>query len=117
MEKLPYIKLPTNFCRIISLQNALIDRIFLDVHKQYKNHEWLTQKTILVGKNLDVNDLNFKIQQLLPDDLVSHKSIDEVCDANKAVDYPTKFLNSLDLSSMPLHLFQGKVGSPGYFAA
>jgi hypothetical protein len=47
--------------------------------------------------NVDVNELNFKILQLLPGDLVSYKSIDTVYDATEAVNYPTEFLNSLDL--------------------
>ena len=61
---------------------------------------------------MDVNDLNFKIQQLLPGELVSYKSIDTVCDASEAVNYPTEFLNSLDLPGMSPHHLQLKVGSP-----
>jgi ATP-dependent DNA helicase PIF1 len=52
---------------------------------------------------------------LLPADLVSYKSIDTVCDATKAVNYPTEFLNSLDLPGMPPHSLQLKVGSPVNF--
>ena len=61
---------------------------------------------------MDVNELNLKIQHLLPGDLVSYKSIDTVCDATEAVNYPTEFLNSLDLPGMPPHNLQLKVGSP-----
>jgi ATP-dependent DNA helicase PIF1 len=43
---------------------------------------------------------------------VSYKSIDTVCDTAEAVNYPTKFLNSLDLPGMPSHNLQLKVGSP-----
>jgi hypothetical protein len=60
-------------------------------------------KTILAVKNVNVNELNLKIQHLLPGDLVSYKSIDTVCDATKAVNYPTEFLNSLDLPGKPPH--------------
>ncbi|XP_015185694.1 PREDICTED: ATP-dependent DNA helicase PIF1-like [Polistes dominula] len=52
------------------------------------------------------------IQQLLPGDLVSYKSIDTVCDANEALNFPTEFLNSLDLPGMPPHKLLLKVGSP-----
>jgi ATP-dependent DNA helicase PIF1 len=58
---------------------------------------------------VDVNELNLKIQHLLPGDLVLYKSIDTVCDA---VNYPTEFLNSLDLIDMSPHNLQLKVGSP-----
>jgi hypothetical protein len=59
-----------------------------------------------------VNELNLKIQHLLPGDLVSYKSIDTVCDATEAVNYLKEFLNSLNLPGKPLHNLQLKVGSP-----
>jgi hypothetical protein len=83
------IKLPTDFCTIIDSQDALVDQIFLNVHRQYTNHEWLAERAILATKNVDVNELNLKIQHLSPGDLVSFKSIDTVFDATKAVIYPT----------------------------
>jgi hypothetical protein len=43
---------------------------------------------------------------------VSYKSIDTFCDATKAVNYPTGFLNLLDLPSKLPHNLQMKVGSP-----
>jgi ATP-dependent DNA helicase PIF1 len=61
---------------------------------------------------VDINESNFKIQHLLPGDLVSYKSIDTVYDATEAVDYPIEYLNSLDLSGMPPHNLQLKFGSP-----
>jgi hypothetical protein len=61
---------------------------------------------------VDVNQLNFKIQHLLPGDLVSNKSIDTFCNATEAVNYPTGFLNLLGLSSKPPHNLQFKVRSP-----
>ena len=76
------------------------------------NHEWLAERVILQAKNVDVKDLNFKIQQLLPGELVLYKLIDTVCDASEAVIYPTEFLNSLDLPGMSPHHLQLKVGSP-----
>ena len=106
------ITLPTDFCTLVDSQNALIECIFPNIHIQYTNHEWLVKRVILAAKNADVNDLNFNIQQLLPGDLASYKSIDTVCDANEAVNYPIEFLNSLDLPGMPPHHLQLKVGSP-----
>ena len=106
------IKLQMVFCTIIDSQNTLIDHIFSDVHTQYANLKLLAERAILAAKNVDVNGLNLKIQQLLPGDLVSYKSIDAVCDTNETVNYPIEFLNSLDFPGMPPHHLQLKVGSP-----
>jgi hypothetical protein len=43
---------------------------------------------------------------------VSYKSIDTVCNAIEAVNYPIKFLKSLNLPGMPSHNLQFKIGSP-----
>jgi hypothetical protein len=80
--------LTTDFCTIIDSQDAFIDQIFSNVHRQYTNHEWLAERAILVAKNVDVNELNLKTH-LLPGDLVSYKSIDTVCDATETVNYST----------------------------
>ncbi|XP_050053940.1 uncharacterized protein LOC126549283 [Aphis gossypii] len=106
------VKLPTDFCTIINSKDALIEQIFPDVHIQYINHEWLAEKEILSPKNVDVDDFNLKIQQFLPGNLVSYKSIDIVCDASEAANFPTEILNSLDLPGIPLHNLQLNVGFP-----
>jgi hypothetical protein len=58
---------------------------------------------------VDVNELNLKKQHLLPGDLVSYKSIETFCDATVSVNYPTGFLNSLDLPVKPPNNLQLKV--------
>lgn len=112
IDKTGCVKLPTDFCTIVDSQDTLINKIFPDVHTQYLNHEWLAERAILAAKNVDVDNLNLKIQQLLPGNLESYKSIDTVCDASESVNFPTEFLNSLDLPGVPPHNLQLKVGSP-----
>jgi ATP-dependent DNA helicase PIF1 len=111
MDETGCLRLPTDFCTIIDSQDALIDQIFLKVHRQYTNYEWLAEKSILAAKSVDVNKLNLKIQNLLLGDLVSYKYINTVSNATKVINYPTEFLNSLDLPGMPSHNLQLKVGS------
>ncbi|XP_071036514.1 uncharacterized protein [Parasteatoda tepidariorum] len=103
------IKLPDDFCTIIDLQDALINLIFPDVQAHRCS---LAERAILAAKNAGVNELNLKIQQLLPDNLVTHKSVDAVCDPIEAANFPTEFLSSLDLPGIPPHNFVPKVGSP-----
>ncbi|GFT36853.1 ATP-dependent DNA helicase [Trichonephila clavipes] len=105
------IRLPTNFCTIINSQKALIDQIFPDIHTQCLNHEWLAERVIVATKNVKFNNLNFKIQQLVPRDLMLYKSIDTVCDTNEAVNYSAEFLNSLNLPGIPPYHLQLMVGS------
>ncbi|XP_053597683.1 uncharacterized protein LOC106693515 [Microplitis demolitor] len=106
------IKLPDNFCTVVQDKNELIQSIFSDVQNNYLNHEWLSQRAILASKNVDVDEINFQIQQLLPGDLMSFKSIDTVVDENESVNFPIEFLNSLDIPGMPPHNLRLKIGSP-----
>jgi hypothetical protein len=106
------IQLPINFYTIIDSQGTLIDQIIPNVHKQYINHERLAESAILAEKNVDLYELNLKIQHLLPGDLVLYKPIDTVCDATEAVNYPTELSNSLDLPGISPYNLQLKVGSP-----
>ncbi|XP_042907693.2 uncharacterized protein [Parasteatoda tepidariorum] len=105
------IKLPDDFCTIIDSQDALINLIFRDVHTQYIHHEWLAERVILAAKNVDVNELNLKMQQLLPGNLVTFKAVDAVCDPIEVANLP-EFLNSLDLPGIPPHNLVLKIGSP-----
>lgn len=69
----------------------------------------------MAAKNVDVDKINFKIQETLPGELISFKSIDTVVDENESVNYPTEFLNSLDLPGLPPHNLRLKIGSPIIF--
>ncbi|XP_029172028.1 uncharacterized protein LOC114941268 [Nylanderia fulva] len=106
------IKLPDNFCTVLHGKNELIQSIFPDIQSNYLNHNWLSDRAILAAKNVEVDEINFQIQQLLPGDLMSFKSIDTVVDENESVNFPIEFLNSLDIPGMPPHNLRLKIGSP-----
>jgi len=107
-----YIQLPDNFCTFVETKRELIDSVFPAILKNYLNHNWISERAILAAKNSDVDEINFQIQQLLPGNLMCFKSIDTVVDENETVNYPTEFLNSLDISGMPPHNLRLKLGSP-----
>lgn len=65
----------------------------------------------MAAKNVDDHEINFQIQQLLPGDLISFKSIDTVVDENDSVNFPIEFLDSLDIPGMPPHNLRLKIGS------
>lgn len=106
-----FITLPNNFCTIMPSKEELIDRVFPNIVQNYKNHDWLRERAILAPKNANVNEINFQIQQKLPGDLVSYKSIDTATNEEDAVNYPVEFLNSLEPPGMPPHHLHLKIGS------
>ncbi|GFT22233.1 ATP-dependent DNA helicase [Trichonephila clavipes] len=83
-----------------------------DLRHNYTDHACLRERTILAAKNLDVDAINFKIQQSLPGNEVTFKSIDTVVDPDEVVNYPVEYLNSLDLPGMPPHNLRLKIRSP-----
>ncbi|XP_037931382.1 ATP-dependent DNA helicase PIF1-like [Teleopsis dalmanni] len=99
----------------VGLQRDLAAELFanqlLDIVNG-NNHQWLQNRAFLAAKNLDVDEINSKIQAMLPGDLISLKSIDIVVDENEIVNYPTEFLNLFDLPGLPPHNLLLKVGSP-----
>ena len=59
-----------------------------------------------------VYQFNNAIQSSIQSEEITYKSIDTVVQADEAVNYPTQFLNSLDLPGMPLHVLKFKIGVP-----
>ena len=106
-----FITLPTDFCHITDSKEELIQRVFPDIAQKFNNQNWLGERAILAAKNKDVEDLNATIQNFLPGQLVSFKSVDTVMNQDDVVNYPMEFLNSLELPGLPPHNLQLKVGS------
>ncbi|XP_067125077.1 uncharacterized protein [Centruroides vittatus] len=95
-----------------STKDKLFQKVFPNIARNHKNHQWLSARAILAAKN-DVNDINFSIQNRIPGEATTYKtSFDTVMNQDEAVNYPTEFLNSLDLPGMPLHILTLKIGVP-----
>ncbi|VDN05476.1 unnamed protein product, partial [Onchocerca ochengi] len=52
------ISLPHNFYNLVTSKEELVKKIFPDIQTNYKNHDWLTERTIRAAKNKDVEKLN-----------------------------------------------------------
>ncbi|XP_050057702.1 uncharacterized protein LOC126550363 [Aphis gossypii] len=105
------INFPLSFCQLTRSKDELIQKVFPDVSQNYRNHDWLSERAILAAKNIDVNELNFKIQEQITGELMIYKSVDSATNQDDVVNYPPEFLNSLDLAGLPPHNLQLKVGS------
>ncbi|GFW35042.1 ATP-dependent DNA helicase [Trichonephila clavipes] len=111
-ESTQCITLPANFCKITESIDELVQKVFPNIAQNYKNYQWLSTRAILAAKNIDVNTINFTIQHGIPSETTTYKSIDTVENQDEVVNYPTEFLNSLDLPGMPPHVFTLKIGVP-----
>ncbi|UYV72074.1 hypothetical protein LAZ67_9001733 [Cordylochernes scorpioides] len=106
------ITLPTSFCTLTSSKEELIQKDFPNIAQNYRNLQWLSERAILAAKNIDVNDINFCVQNWVPGEERTYTSIDTVLNEDEAVNYPTEFLNCLDLPGFPPHVLQLKTGVP-----
>ncbi|XP_063987756.1 uncharacterized protein LOC135167948 [Diachasmimorpha longicaudata] len=102
------INFPQSFCQLTRSKDELIQKVFPDVSQNYRNHDWLSERAILAAKNIDVNELNFKIQEQITGDLRIYKSVDSTTNQDDVLNYPPEFLNSLDLPGLPPHNLQLK---------
>ncbi|XP_037906157.1 uncharacterized protein LOC119648468 [Hermetia illucens] len=93
------------------IQSQKHKRVLPDIAQKFNNHNWLGERAMLAVKNKDAEDLNAIIQNFHPGQLVSFKSVDTVMNQEDVVNYPTEFLNSLELCGLPPHNLQLKIGS------
>ena len=102
-EKLPVdsilgrIQLPAEFCNLVTSKNELVEKVFTSTITNYKSHNWLRERAILVAKNKDIHEINNIILTKIRDQEVFYKSVDTVLEPNEAVIYRSEFLNFLDL--------------------
>jgi ATP-dependent DNA helicase PIF1 len=106
------VTFPSNFCKITASKDELIQEVFPNIAHNIKNHRWLCERAILAAKNNDVNAINFRIQNDMPGEGKTYTSIDTMTNQDEVVNYPTEFLNSLDLPGMPPHTLTLKIGVP-----
>ena len=106
------IQLPADFCNLVTSKNELIEKVFPNILKNYKNDKWLSERAILAPKNIDVHEINNIVLTKIRDQAVLYKSVDTVLEPNEAVNYPSEFLNSIDPSGFPPHVLQLKIGVP-----
>ena len=82
----------------------IMSRIYPDLLSNFSNITWLSERYILAPLNKTARAINTTLVEQLPGECIQYKSLDSVPDESQAVEFPTEFLNSLEVSSLPLHL-------------
>ncbi|XP_035221812.1 uncharacterized protein LOC118194730 [Stegodyphus dumicola] len=86
--------------------------IFPNLRQHFTDHSWLCERSILAPKNYTVRAINKQLLGQLPGSVKIYKSVVTMCSTDEAVNYPTEFLNSLELPGVPSHILELKVGAP-----
>jgi hypothetical protein len=101
----PAMRLPEN-----SIE-CLIDTLYLDIHQGNKPDHFFLERTILSSKNDTVDQLNQTILDRFPGEETMVVGADKVTGDNSNL-YPVEFLNSLNMSGLPLACIPLKPGVP-----
>ena len=104
------IHLPGELC--VSTVNDLIHFVFADLSSQYNDAAWVSSRALLCPRNEMVDNMNDRVLNMFPGDMVTCFSVDSVAEVDQQSVYPTEYLNSLTLSGLPPHKLNIKLGAP-----
>lgn len=82
------ITLPNNFCELTESKEEFIRNVFPNIAQNYKNHDWLSERAILAAKNKDVGEINEKVLNDFPGQILTYKSVDSITNPDDVVNYP-----------------------------
>ena len=80
----------------------LATTIYRDITDKYNDRDYINARIMMSPKNETTEDINEYVMNLLPGEAKEILSADYV-DTNQAAMYPTEFLSSVKLSSLPPH--------------
>ena len=106
------VMFPTGFCNLVNNVEELKERVFPTLRIHFTDCRWLFERAILAPKNETVERINYELLQQLPGESKLYQSVDSVIEQDRAIQYPTEFLNSLDPPGMPSHNLFLKIGAP-----
>ena len=69
-------------------------------------------KAIICPTNKDAQEINQHMMQQLPGQAFQYFSYDKILNTKNAHNYPTEWLNKQEVSSMPPHYLELRVGAP-----
>ena len=105
----PYFHCPQNTVE------SLIDTIYPGIKSHPLPHDdYFFERSILSARNDDVDDINLKILKDFPGEERAYHSADSIQEQKDGdvTMYPMEYLNSINVSGMPLSKLKLKVGCP-----
>ncbi|GFW19011.1 ATP-dependent DNA helicase [Trichonephila clavipes] len=114
-DKEGMVLFPHQFCHVEKSEDELIDQVFPNLQQYILDEKWLCERTILAPKNKTIAKINKKILGEIARETSVYNSIDTVMSSDDTTSYPVEFLNSLELSGVPSHKLELKVGVPIFF--
>jgi len=106
------IQLPENIGTFTCSVEELVSKVYPDLLSNFRNMVWLSERCILAPLNETTRTINTALVAQLPGEPVEYISLDSVLDESQAVHFPVEFLNSLEISGLPLHLLSLKLAEP-----
>ena len=106
------IMIPTGFGTSVSSLDELKACVYPNLAANVSKVEWVRDRAILSARNTTVNSINSSLLGQMTGQNRVYKSIDTVCDQDSVLEYPMEFLNKLDISGLPPHELNLKVGCP-----
>lgn len=100
------------FCNLVSSEEELLSKVYPDINQNMCNEAWLCERALLAPKNSIVDHINHQILCQVASDSTVYKSFDTVMNEEECTTYPPEFLNSIELSGVPPHKLELKVGVP-----
>ncbi|XP_054266833.1 uncharacterized protein LOC128989005 [Macrosteles quadrilineatus] len=106
------IEFTNDFCHPVTTEDELIAHVYPNIQRNISNEEWLCERAVLSPTNESVNNINKHILAMLAGESKIYTSIDTVMSSDDSPTYPVEFLNSLELTGVPSHKLELKVGVP-----
>ena len=102
--------MPVSFMTDNDKTQELIDFVFPNVENNYQNRKRLSARAILCPTNAEADEINEWISTMLPGEEKVYKSCDITDDYS--LEFPSEFLNTINLPGMPPHKLILKKGMP-----
>jgi len=101
--------IPDNTSR--SLANAIYPTL-ANPNAPLPTAQHLAERAILSARNDSVDNLNEQLLDIMRGEVVTLYSADKVVDDTDAEIYATEYLNTVNISNLPLHRLKLKIGAP-----